>query len=263
MLRVLVLSFVIATPLLSQDLLINLKGTEYPGRLIEISDTYVYFRLEGQTIVSRLPKQAILRVILADGRVAYENGKIHLEIFRSQRDKKPPQNSVRIAGELLAGGAGGAIGYYGYLRYSGEGNGMRYYAAALYGSTIGSTIGVFLVGNLGNETGSLVYTGVGSAWGLAAGMGLLMMFSIFSEGASSDVSNAFEIISFWSCLSIGATIGFNKTRRYKTPPAETETGLINYQDGQMSFAAPIVYIRPNPFIWGDMVQTIDLASVRF
>ncbi|UCH64066.1 MAG: hypothetical protein JSU77_06460 [Fidelibacterota bacterium] len=250
MLRILVLSFVIATPLLSQDLLINSIGTEYPGKLIEISDTHIYFLLEGQTIVSRLPKDAILRVVLADGRVAYGDAKIELDSFRSEIDKKPPLDGVRIAGELLAGGVGsftgGVVGVYGLNSIMNavlDSALMRntwltwYVLGGAIGCSIGSTLGVYLVGHQGNETGSFGATLLGAALG------------IFPFGPFSS--------------PIVATLFFNLTRKYKTPPAEPETGLINIQEGQVTLATPTVYIRPNPFIWGDMVQTINLVSVRF
>ena len=63
--------------------------------------------------------------------------------------------------------------------------------------------------------------------------------------------------------SIGATIGFNMNRRYNTPSAEVLTGFIDLGKGKMSFAAPLIYIRPNPFISGDWVPTIDLVRVKF
>ena len=62
--------------------------------------------------------------------------------------------------------------------------------------------------------------------------------------------------------TIGGAVGFNMTRRYKTPPA-SETALINFRDGQTSFAFPKVYFRPNPFDRGDLIKTIDLVKVRF
>ena len=60
---------------------------------------------------------------------------------------------------------------------------------------------------------------------------------------------------------IGATLGFNLTRRYDKP--KSETALINFRDGQTSFAVPNIYFRPNPFNKGDLIQTINLVKVRF
>ena len=41
----------------------------------------------------------------------------------------------------------------------------------------------------------------------------------------------------WFSPPIGATIGFNLTRRYKSPPT-SETALINFSDGQMRLEVP-------------------------
>jgi hypothetical protein len=62
--------------------------------------------------------------------------------------------------------------------------------------------------------------------------------------------------------SIGATIGFNLTRRYKSPHA-SETALINFSNGQMSLAVPSIYIRPDALDRRNLSQNVDLVRVRF
>ena len=61
---------------------------------------------------------------------------------------------------------------------------------------------------------------------------------------------------------LGSVLGFNITRRYKTP-SKSETVLINFRNGQTSFAVPKVYFRPNPFDWGDLIKNINLVRLEF
>ncbi|MBI1924985.1 hypothetical protein HYR99_12150 [Candidatus Poribacteria bacterium] len=160
------------------------------------------------------------------------------EILRAQKDEKPPQNGVRIGGEILAGGAGGIILGCGgaFIGYGLEILivcepvddlglcGLRgFIIGGSIGYLLGSSIGVYVVGNSGNETGSFWATLAGSILGLPL-------------------------------APISATIGFNLTRRYKSPPA-SGTALINFSEGQMSLAVPTLSFRPDPYV--------DLMKVRF
>ncbi len=72
MLRTIVLLLVIATPLLSQDLLVDSSGREHSGTLIEITDTHIYFQLPGRTTPIQIPLKSVKRVTLADGSLAFE-----------------------------------------------------------------------------------------------------------------------------------------------------------------------------------------------
>ena len=87
-----------------------------------------------------------------------------------------------------------------------------------------------MVGTGGDETGSFLATLAGSVLGLGP---------------------------------IGATIGFNLTRRYELPPTESDTALINLSDGQVSLAVPRVYFRPDPFGGRGLTQRVALVRVRF
>ncbi len=78
MLRTLVLFLVIATPLLSQDLLVDSIEREFSGTLIKITDTYIYFQIQGETEPVQYPFWAVKRVTLADGRLAFEDGKTYV-----------------------------------------------------------------------------------------------------------------------------------------------------------------------------------------
>ena len=78
MLRTIVLLLVIATPLLSQDLLVDSIDREFAGTLIEITDTDIIFQIQGETEPVQYPFWAVKRVKLADGRLAFEDGKTYV-----------------------------------------------------------------------------------------------------------------------------------------------------------------------------------------
>lgn len=196
---------------------------------------------------------ARLQVSLADGRI--------VEKFDKTMWNIPPLNMGRIAGEILGGAFGGAVVAYGLLNREGtKEDALGAASAIIMGSTIGSVLGVYLVGNLGNETGSLGKTVQGSILGLLGSMGLLILIPISDNDRFLAIANPLFLVM---SQSIAATVGFNTGRRYKTPSAAVETGLINLNDGQMSLASPLIYMRPNPFITGNWVPTVDLVRVTF
>lgn len=114
MLRTLVLLLVIATPLLSQDLLVIPDGRELSGTLIEITDTHIYFQFQGRATPSKIPLKSVKRVTLADGRLVYEDGKIYQDILEEFKRKKQiitePSAAGRIGGLLIA--AAGGVGLW-------------------------------------------------------------------------------------------------------------------------------------------------------
>jgi len=159
---------------------------------------------------------------------------------KEQRSEKPPLSGDRIAGEILAGGAGGiAVGFAGMFIGS-KLAGCRYglfgrdecsplgaITGGLIGYPLGSAIGVYCVGNIGNETGSCLATLGGSILALGVlGLGARVILAYTpSDGLSQDLA----IYCLFASPLIGATIGFNLTRRYKSPSAESETALINFR----------------------------------
>ena len=66
-----------------------------------------------------------------------------------------------------------------------------------------------------------------------------------SDRIDENLAEGLGMIGLMTIALIGAIIGFNKTRRYKSPPAESETALINSMDGQRSHAVPRIYVRPD------------------
>ena len=150
---------------------------------------------------------------------------------------------VRVAGEILAGVAGGAV--------VGGGGGLAMYklgvdlwdvqlnplpyVGILSGIALGSSVGVYLIGNIGDETGSFPATLAGGALGaLIVGGGCLWLALSGTPSSDGDPPElaAFPgvVLSFVSA-PIGAYIGFNKTRRYKSPSTSD------------SHAAPPIYFN--------------------
>ena len=167
--------------------------------------------------------------------------------------EKPPLSNGRIAGEIVVGGMGGfaaVLACWEVFEDPDRDDDFGGFVGLILGEVIGSTLSVYLVGNIGNETGSFLATLGGSV--LGAGVGVATSLVIGEPGA---------LLLVW-CPSIGATAVFNVTRRYDSP-AESETALINVRDSQMSLAVPRVYFRGDRFGRGGLSQNIDLLRVRF
>ncbi len=188
---------------------------------------------------------------------------------RARQPEKPPISDGKVIGEILAGGAGGIafgfggaiIGYGlekdltgcepgGWLDFCG------FIGAFIGGSTgiiLGSSLGVYAVGNNGNETGSFLAT-----WGGSLGGGIVgfLAWMPVLRADFPDENTALLLLPVATAIgaTIGAMIGFNMTRRYKSPPA-VGSALINFSEGQTSLAVPTLSFRPAPYV--------DLVQVRF
>ncbi|MBM3242650.1 hypothetical protein FJZ31_40840 [Candidatus Poribacteria bacterium] len=127
---------------------------------------------------------------------------------------------------------------------------VQFWMAVATGISLGSSIGVYIVGNIGDETGSFLATLGGSMLGEVVGFA-----ATYTTGAPGLLVMLFG-------PPIGATIGFNKTRRYKSPPT-SETALINLGDGQVSLVVPSIYFRPDPFDGRNLIQNVDLVRMKF
>jgi len=185
---------------------------------------------------------------------------------RAPRYEKPPLSVLRIAGEILAGTVGGFAGVVGPISVfsSGESEDWGGFFAVLCVVPItyplGSAIGVYLVGNIGNETGSFLATLGGSILGFGVVIAGLAG-AIAVEERTEDLLGIAIYTTAWA-PTIGATIGLNLTRRYKSPPA-AKTALINLIDGQISLAVPTIYLRPDSFDEGNLIQNVDLMKMSF
>lgn len=145
-----------------------------------------------------------------------------------QNRRKPPVSLVRIACEILAGMATGfaaavpvtyAVGasipegcFGGIIALAY----MSFSAPPVYG--LGSSLGVYLVGSRGGQTGSFLLT-----LGCAFLGGLVMLPMFLFAYLESDMFVGVEKIGLWAIVLLAAPImamlGFNLTRRYKEPPS--------------------------------------------
>jgi len=148
-----------------------------------------------------------------------------------QAIQKPPISRLRIIGEILAGeGVGIAVALP--IRYvfgttdafqsefSGFAELSLFICVLLPVYVLVSAVGVYLVGSIGKQTGSFLATlGFGFLGGIVLFINSFLVFT-----------NTFQIvvesIGLWKYLvlvllipPIIATIGFNRTRRYKEPPS--------------------------------------------
>ncbi len=181
-------------------------------------------------------------------------------------DEKPPLSPVRIAGEIVcgysAGLAGGVVSVLALKPIADSVSGGRDVILAIGVSTgyaFGSVGGVYLVGSLGNQTGSFSTTMLGVLMGAAVGV----TGAIITVAIIGDEDNHYAELPLFVAPAIGATIGFNLSRRYKSPSAESGTALINVGDGQIGFAVPVIYLLPNAVGGKGLNQNIDLLRVRF
>jgi len=141
--------------------------------------------------------------------------------YEEQESGKPQLNAIRIGGEFLAGGVAGIsaalvpvpVMYKIFRDKEAEGAHVGIYWGCTLAITypLANTLGVYLVGNIGDESGSFLATLAGSYIGELVG-GLLFLQVMGSEG---DV-HWLHIIKPFLAAPIGATIAFNLTRKYKS-----------------------------------------------
>lgn len=215
----------------------------------------ITYEENGEEKKSRLPlnKQSIKS--LKNYFKNYKEIKPRLLDFEIKKQKvvRTPFNLGRVAGEILGGiGTGIIVGFGGIFIGSvfrppendDLGGGVLGFVIAY---PIGSAIGVNIVGNKGNETGSFGATLGGGILGAVVGIGTFF----------ADIPQISLL-----CPPIGSAIGFNMTRRYRTPPVET--GFIDYRDSRLNLAVPSVYYtQENTFEGKTMVQNVTLVKVSF
>jgi hypothetical protein len=176
---------------------------------------------------------------------------------------RPPLNAGRVAGEILSGTVCGTVcgialataGWaltYNYNPEFGDFSrltGLSWaYIGASIGFIIGTPLGVWIVGSIGNETGSFFAALGGSFLGALT---VVLATQIFKSEDFSLIYLALPIV--------GSTIAFNMTRRYKS--GHSAASLINYDQGWLCFSFPRIYVRPSLSRPGAMCLSLDLASV--
>jgi hypothetical protein len=141
-----------------------------------------------------------------------------------QKPQKPPLNPLRIVGESLAGAIGAIIGLAPLLSLLyqeamhgpsewGFGNLLALPLTYPFGSLI-SAVGVYLVGNARNETGSVGLT-LGSC---AVGVAVAFAIGVQAIAGEWGIDNRVLFVIFFAAPTLGAIVGFNLTRMYKSPP---------------------------------------------
>ena len=179
---------------------------------------------------------------------------------KKQSGEKPPLRSGRILGEILAGGAlGFALGcggaYLGYVIAGGEDEDIEWAWGLIIGgslgASIGSALGVYIIGSMGNETGSIGATFLGSVLGVGLSWVALL---VGEESILTYISIAIS--------PIGACVGFNMTRRYKSYTSSGRA-LLNFREGQMTLGIPTVYFRPDTFGRRAINLNVSFMNVEF
>jgi len=159
----------------------------------------------------------------------------------AQAAEKPPLSGTSITGEVLVGGLGGIAGgcvgaivgsdlvyqlVTGKTPY--EFSGILYGIGGFYiGYPLGSVIAVYLVGNIGDESGSFLATlGGGCIGGIIGAIGL--------EWALKTNCMWYKVLPALLSAPIAATIAFNLTRKYQSSADS---------DSKKQSAAPAIYLN--------------------
>lgn len=128
-------------------------------------------------------------------------------------EAKPPLNGVRIAGEIgggmLAGMLGGMVTIMSIEAVGAPRSILGTGISIAY--ALSSTTTVYLIGNIGNQTGSFKATLLGVLTGGVVGIaGGLTISAVRGDVDHDDLA---ELVIL-AAPAIGGTIGFNLTRKY-------------------------------------------------
>jgi outer membrane lipoprotein SlyB len=100
-------------------------------------------------------------------------------------------------------------------------------------TSVGSATGVYIVGTRGEQTGSFLATMGGAVAGAVVGMLGAIIIDAVSDGQNRDFMDRFDdaLPIAFIVQAIGATIGFNLTRRYDPPLAGSKAAPSAIRDG--------------------------------
>lgn len=147
----------------------------------------------------------------------------------AQRQGRPRIDAGRVAGELAAGSYAG-IGGFIVGRFVGEQladllgaesevtRRRTGYIAGVIGGGVGTSGIVYAIGNMGDQTGDFDATALGSGVGyvLAVGLARILLGPEGRPREGSSTAARWATVNVIALLpAIGATIGFNSTRRFK------------------------------------------------
>jgi len=171
------------------------------------------------------------------------------------KPEKPPLSQGRITAEIAVGtGAGLVTGFAGgFIAATNSSDDFidswdAFFLSFLAGEVIGTATGVYCIGSIGDQAGSFRAT----LWGSLCGMGVGFLLAYASNGDSASA------VPFFVLPAVGATVMFNKTRRYETPPIRS--AIMNLQDGKVSLAVPAISVCRNG---KDFTSKVGLISFSF
>jgi hypothetical protein len=175
---------------------------------------------------------------------------------------KPPINHEKIVGEFMAGtvlgiGSGLLAASIG-ASISYDGSWFSEWSGAIIGFTLayplGCALGIYVVGNIGSDTGSF-------ASALGASYGGIFLGAVGAWGLS-HVSQAAASLAFLATPPLLATFVFNNTRRYKDPSASS-VSLLNFRDGEIRLGFPAILALPSAPGSKKLGWLVNLASFEF
>jgi len=192
-------------------------------------------------------------------------------LFPKKVQKKKNINSLenyRLWGEYLGGSLLGlAALYLADMTYSlGVNNNIwkddvsgRELLVCDIGYVIGNQLGVYIIGNIGNKTGSLPKTLI---YGTVLSLGIqYLVYENWNDTFIHDpIANSLakDIIEITTPTVI-AIMCFNLTRKHKAKQLE-ESGLINFDDKRICFDVPGVFLHP---IYGENLVGVKVMNVNF
>jgi hypothetical protein len=202
--------------------------------------------------------------------VYVNNGSFYWERAMEEKSKnglrivhaKPSLNQGKIVGEFMAGtvlgmGMGLAAASVG-ASISYDGSWFSEWPGAIVGFTLayplGCAVGIYLVGNLGSDTGSFV-SALGAAYG-----GLFL--GAAGAWGLSHVSQTAAGVAFLAAPPLLATLVFNNTRRYKNSSISSAS-LLNFREGKIDLEFPAILVLPSAPGSSKLVWLVNLASFEF
>jgi hypothetical protein len=184
---------------------------------------------------------------------------------QAQSEAKPRVSQGKFVFEVLAGMVGNLAGGYtagviGYELGKEDGSGwfdgfgeaiVGYFA----GSTFGSALGVYLIGNSKNAKGSFGSALLGSLLGEALAVGVSL---VAQDGDAA-------LVSFIVLPPICSALMFNSSLKYKSPPVSY--ALLNFNRGECNIGIPYVQVQPLPAPGKNIKPTVkfnvNLLSIVF
>jgi len=140
---------------------------------------------------------------------------------------RSPVNIGSVMFEILAG----TMVWYGTVRMVGGG------LTALTVSSVSCALIVYAMGSLGKIKGSFLATLGGSVIGTAAFIAGVM--AMWNSSSSSPMG-----IIFFAFPALGATLGFNATRRYKSTHQQG-SALLNVKNNKLCLSFPAIHVYPS------------------